>query len=88
MLLSGKDKGKIGKVTEVVRSKNWVFVEALNTVICSLNVQIATNVFMRSNAVAGCKGLHTLVVSSKPCQNAQTSQLVSMHNANRSDSSY
>lgn len=31
MLLTGKDKGKIGKVTEVVRSKNWVFVEALNT---------------------------------------------------------
>ena len=32
MLLSGKDKGKVGKVTEVVRSKNWVFVEGLNTV--------------------------------------------------------
>lgn len=32
MLLSGKDKGKTGKVTEVVRSKNWVFVEGLNTV--------------------------------------------------------
>lgn len=31
MLLSGKDKGKVGKVTEVVRSKNWVFVEGLNT---------------------------------------------------------
>ncbi|KAJ7369916.1 39S ribosomal protein L24, mitochondrial [Desmophyllum pertusum] len=31
MLLAGKDKGKIGKVTEVVRSKNWVFVEGLNT---------------------------------------------------------
>lgn len=33
MLLSGKDKGKIGKINEVVRSKNWVFVEGLNTVI-------------------------------------------------------
>ena len=32
MLLSGKDKGKTGTVTEVVRSKNWVFVEGLNTV--------------------------------------------------------
>ena len=32
MLLSGKDKGKTGKVSEVVRSKNWVFVEGLNTV--------------------------------------------------------
>ncbi|XP_068740898.1 large ribosomal subunit protein uL24m-like [Montipora capricornis] len=31
MLLSGKDKGKTGKVSEVVRSKNWVFVEGLNT---------------------------------------------------------
>lgn len=31
MLLSGKDKGKTGTVTEVVRSKNWVFVEGLNT---------------------------------------------------------
>ena len=88
MLLTGKDKGKIGKVTEVVRSKNWVFVEALNTVICSLNVQIVTNIFTHSNAVAGYKDLHTLVVLSKPCQNAQTSQLVSMHNANGSDSSY
>ena len=58
MLLTGKDKGKIGKVTEVVRSKNWVFVEALNTVICSLNVQIVTNVFTPSNAVAGYKDLH------------------------------
>ena len=32
MLLSGRDKGKTGTVTEVVRSKNWVFVEGLNTV--------------------------------------------------------
>ena len=32
MLLSGKDKGKTGTVTEVVRNKNWVFVEGLNTV--------------------------------------------------------
>ncbi|XP_068693845.1 large ribosomal subunit protein uL24m-like [Montipora foliosa] len=31
MLLSGKDKGKTGSVSEVVRSKNWVFVEGLNT---------------------------------------------------------
>lgn len=31
ILLSGKDKGKTGKVSEVVRSKNWVFVEGLNT---------------------------------------------------------
>ena len=41
MLLSGKDKGKTGTVTEVVRSKNWVFVEGLNTVsklVCKWDV--------------------------------------------------
>ncbi|XP_022804721.1 probable 39S ribosomal protein L24, mitochondrial isoform X1 [Stylophora pistillata] len=31
MILAGKDRGKIGKINEVVRSKNWVFVEGLNT---------------------------------------------------------
>ena len=36
MILGGKDRGKIGKINEVVRSKNWVFVEGLNTVIHSL----------------------------------------------------
>ena len=35
MILGGKDRGKIGKINEVVRSKNWVFVEGLNTVIHS-----------------------------------------------------
>ena len=28
----GKDKGKQGKIREVARSKNWVFVENLNLV--------------------------------------------------------
>ena len=55
MLLTGKDKGKIGKVTEVVRSKNWVFVEALNTVTFSLNFPVVTNVFPLSNVIAGSK---------------------------------
>ena len=32
MILAGKDKGKIGQISEVVRSKNWVFVEGLNCV--------------------------------------------------------
>lgn len=30
MVLAGKDRGKAGEVSEVVRSKNWVFVKGMN----------------------------------------------------------
>lgn len=31
-ILSGKDQGKQGKVIQVLRCRNWVVVEGLNTV--------------------------------------------------------
>lgn len=31
-MLTGKDAGKQGMVTQVVRARNWVVVEGLNTV--------------------------------------------------------
>jgi ribosomal protein L24 len=32
MILAGKDKGKSGEVSDVIRSKNHIYVKAMNTV--------------------------------------------------------
>ena len=32
MVLVGKDKGKISTITDIVKERNWVFVQGLNVV--------------------------------------------------------
>ena len=36
MLLAGKDSGKIGEISAIIKERNWVFVNGLN--IVSFNV--------------------------------------------------
>ncbi len=36
--MTGKDAGKQGIVSGIVRERNWIFVEGLNCVSCNLHV--------------------------------------------------